>query len=57
MPILPGGPQAMIQGAYTYAGFTYFIDFIFASGSRGGKGDGEFDFTDRPVPLAEERGY
>lgn len=52
-----GGPQAMIQGAYTYAGFTYVLDFVFASGSRGGKGDGEFDFTDTPLPLAEERGY
>ncbi len=47
----------MIQGAYTYAGFTYVLDFVFASGSRGGKGDGEFDFTDTPIPLAEERGY
>eukprot|EP00956_Cyclotella_meneghiniana_P015008 scaffold22737_cov80-Cyclotella_meneghiniana.AAC.5 len=28
-----GGPQAMLQGAATYAGFTYFLDKFFASPS------------------------
>ena len=30
---LKGGPQAMLQGAATYAGFTYFLDKFFASPS------------------------
>lgn len=54
-----GGPQAMLQGAYSYAGFTYVLDVVFAKGA-GKKGgdmddiDGEFAFTDTPV---DDRGY
>eukprot|EP00557_Chaetoceros_sp_GSL56_P002741 CAMPEP_0176499646 /NCGR_PEP_ID=MMETSP0200_2-20121128/13050_1 /TAXON_ID=947934 /ORGANISM="Chaetoceros sp., Strain GSL56" /LENGTH=361 /DNA_ID=CAMNT_0017898103 /DNA_START=150 /DNA_END=1235 /DNA_ORIENTATION=+ len=50
-----GGPQAMLQGASTYAGFTYVLDQMFGSrrdatigGERG------FEFMDTPV---EDRGY
>lgn len=54
-----GGPQAMLQGAYSYAGFTYILDVVFAKGAgKNGGGmddiDGEFAFTDTPV---DDRGY
>jgi len=54
-----GGPTAMLQGASTYAGFTYLIDVVFGSfgpkGEGGGEGEGgEFDFNDTPV---EDRGF
>jgi hypothetical protein len=48
-----GGPQAMLQGASSYAGFTYILDNLFAAPNKKGK-DREFDFTDAPV---EDRGY
>ena len=48
-----GGPQAMLQGASTYAGFTYILDQVFGSETNT-KRDREFEFTDTPV---DERGY
>jgi len=52
-----GGPQAMIQGASTYAGFTYILDMVFGSGgSKDTSLDKNFDFTDAPI-SEEERGY
>jgi len=43
----------MLQGASSYAGFTYILDNLFAAPNKKGK-DREFDFTDAPV---EDRGY
>jgi len=45
-----GGPQAMLQGGATYAGFTYFMDKFFASpSSRQGQQHEELLYTDVPV--------
>ena len=44
----------MLNAAATYAGFTYFLDFIMAKTSSSTGLDKEFDFTDTPI---EERGY
>lgn len=50
-----GGPQAMLQGASTYAGFTYVLDTMFGPSRDTATGrDREFEFTDTPV---EDRGY
>jgi len=51
-----GGPQAMLQGASTYAGFTYILDTMFGSAGGGGRMERkrEFEFTDTPM---EDRGY
>jgi len=54
-----GGPQAMVQGASTYMGFTYLVDVFFGTkeGSKqGGDGDesGTFDFSDTPL---EDHGF
>jgi hypothetical protein len=49
--ILKGGAQAMLQGAATYAGFTYFLDKFFASPSsqqRQQQG-AELMYTDVPL--------
>lgn len=49
--ILKGGAQAMLQGAATYAGFTYFLDKFFASPSsqqRQQQG-AELMYTDIPL--------
>lgn len=47
-----GGPQGMIQGGATYAGFTYFLDKFFASpSSRQHQQSAELMYTD--VPLDE----
>lgn len=45
----------MLQGASTYAGFTYILDQMFGS-RRDGANNGErgFEFMDTPV---EDRGY
>jgi len=55
-----GGPQAMFQGATTYAGFTYLIDTFFgAQGGRNGQLSGldrDFDFKDTSVSQ-NERGF
>jgi len=55
-----GGPRAMVQGASTYAGFTYMIDVVFGGGwdGKGSEGGevGEFDFKDTPIG-AEDRGF
>mmetsp|Transcript_25391 Transcript_25391/g.32307 ORF Transcript_25391/g.32307 Transcript_25391/m.32307 type:complete len:177 (+) Transcript_25391:23-553(+) len=51
------GPSAMLQGAVTYAGFTYVLDQLFGSGGSGASKDSntdEFAFSDTPV---EERGF
>jgi hypothetical protein len=46
----------MLQGASTYAGFTYVLDQMFGSRSDRGSGSRErgFEFMDTPV---EDRGY
>lgn len=45
-----GGPQAMLQGGATYAGFTYFADKFFASPSSGqGQQSRELMYTDVPI--------
>jgi len=54
-----GGPKAMVQGAATYAGFTYMIDVVFGGGGKGADGGvegGEFDFKDTPIGV-EGRGF
>mmetsp|Transcript_21265 Transcript_21265/g.31485 ORF Transcript_21265/g.31485 Transcript_21265/m.31485 type:complete len:350 (+) Transcript_21265:166-1215(+) len=50
-----GGPQAMLQGASSYAGFTYILDNVFGSARDTTVGrDKEFEFRDTPV---DDRGY
>lgn len=49
-----GGPQAMLQGASTYAGFTYVLDTMFGNGKPNTEREREFEFTDTPI---EDRGY
>jgi len=50
-----GGPQAMLQGASSYAGFTYILDNLFGSASDTTAGrDKDFEYRDTPV---EDRGY
>lgn len=49
-----GGPQAMLQGASTYAGFAYALDTLFGHGKNKSKIGSEFDFTDLSM---ESRGY
>lgn len=46
-----GGPQAMIQGGATYAGFTYFLDKFFGSSSsqQGRNQSSELLYTDVPI--------
>jgi hypothetical protein len=46
----------MLQGASTYAGFTYILDTVLGSAGGGGKTDREleFEFTDTPIA---DRGY
>ncbi|KAL9178575.1 hypothetical protein ACHAXT_001913 [Thalassiosira profunda] len=46
-----GGPQAMLQGGATYAGFTYFLEKFFASPSSRQGQQSELLYTD--VPLDE----
>jgi hypothetical protein len=44
----------MLQGASTYASFTYIIDSVFGgTGTKKGV-DKDFQFTDAPI---EDRGY
>ncbi len=53
--MMKAGPQAMLNAASTYAGFTYILDMVFGSSSNSSTGlNKEFDFTDTPI---EERGY
>ena len=51
-----GGPQAMIQSASTYAGFTYMIDAFFGGPKNQKNAEKDFDFKDTPVAV-EERGF
>jgi hypothetical protein len=44
-----GGAQAMIQGAATYAGFTYFLDKFFASPSTQQTKSAELMYKDVPI--------
>lgn len=53
-----GGPNAMVQGAATYASFTYLIDVFFGTTGGGNKRrqlpdgtmiDDQFEFKDEPV--------
>lgn len=43
-----GGPQAMLQGAATYAGFTYFLDKMTRSDTSQ-RGQSELMYTDVPL--------
>ena len=47
-----GGPQAMIQGGATYAGFTYVMEKFFSSPSTKQRTHKELAYTD--VPLNED---
>jgi len=47
-----GGPQAMIQGGATYAGFTYVLERFFSSPSTKQKAHKELAYTD--VPLNDD---
>lgn len=49
-----GGPQAMLQGASSYAGFTYVLDTVFGMGSKKEEKRSEFEFMDTPIG---DRGY
>lgn len=51
-----GGPNAMLQGASTYAGFTYILDTVLGSAGGGGKTDRELEFEFKDTPIAD-RGY
>jgi|EP00970_Alexandrium_tamarense_P008383 hypothetical protein len=44
-----GGAQAMIQGAATYAAFTYFLDKFFASPSTQQTKSAELMYKDVPI--------
>ena len=45
----------MLQGASSYAGFTYILDNVFGSAGNTSAGkDKEFEFRDTPV---DDRGY
>jgi len=44
-----GGPQAMLQGAATYAGFTYFLDKMTRSPETSPQRQSELMYTDVPV--------
>lgn len=51
-----GGPNAMVQGAATYASFTYLLDVFFGTGGSkrrqlpdGTMVDDQFEFKDEPV--------
>jgi len=54
---IPGGPNAMLQGAATYASFTYLMDTFFGTGGGSKKSqlpdgtmiDDQFEFKDEPV--------
>ena len=41
------GPQAMVQGAATYAGFTYMLDVFLGPGRQADRD--EFEFKDQPI--------
>lgn len=53
-----GGPQAMLQGASTYAGLTYLLDMFFGGSGYGEAPKSEWsDFQDQPLQTSEERGF
>lgn len=45
----------MLQGASTYATFTYILDTVFGTTGQSKRGiTNDFDFTDTPI---DDRGY
>ena len=46
-----GGTQAMLQGAATYAGFTYFLDKFFATPSSQQRHQDTTELLYNDIPL------